>query len=456
MTRTWAICARSSLFLFLLLTGLLLLGGCGVKADPVAAPVAKPSALAGLDARGREGALTLSWRVVQPQGEAKKVLGFRVYRKRLPGGVAAAQAETLLMADLEAPKSAEVPVIFQDQALVRNDIYEYHIFPYDTDRKLGGDTVVGPFTASYPEKSLTGFRADPKDGKVVLSWLPFVSSIGATIPPSGASTAAEAPKAVKDEIGVNLYRAEGEKGPYAAKPLNPSPILGETYSDFSGEPGTQLRYKAAPVRVVAGVALEGALSQEVSTYVVDQTPPPPANLMELKVIKNGVRLLWEKTGDDALGYHVERRARGESGFKDVSGFITVLEFTDRTLSKDGYYGYRVVSRDRAGNRSFSPEREVAYPDKENALKTLPPEPPAPVKDAVSATPATAPSAPSVTPVAPPSPAASPTTPPPAAAPVQATPAPAPTPVAPPKPEVPPVSTPITAPVKVDGLPTPGN
>ena len=382
---------------------------CGAKAKPSpekpeGASIKLPS-VEGAKAIGRAGKITITWKAVESDKEDERPVGFRVYRKQSAGeGGGAAEDSTLLMGDIEAPgENMPKKLAFYDDYLEEGAVFEYHIFAYNSANKLGGDTVLGPFKAEFPKEKVADFKVETPNGQANLSWKAFGPVEAGKEPPpeaegdkpadkgaqdkkaeapegDGAVTAVvESPAKAEDapaktpeeakpspayELFVNLYRAEGEEGPFSPDAINPEPLKEASFIDGGAPIGRLVRYLARSVRIENGVFLEGPSADELKVKVIDETPPGAPVVLWVKALDGGVRVRWTPVKDpDIFGYHLERRVKDEppESFKDISGFITVDEFTDRSVVDNSTYIYRAVARDRAGNRAFSDEQELVYP-----------------------------------------------------------------------------------------------
>lgn len=328
------------------------------EGQPEAAKTPALPKIESASAQGSEGNLTLTWQpLLEVTEEGAKPVGYFVYKKEWPtNSDDPSQVKTFKMGEVPQPERG-LPS-FVDEHIKPGMTLEYHIYGYNNEKMLGHDYTLGAFDADFPQKAMDGFSLKTGDGKASLSWSPLftyeTNEAGEKVVPEGA-------------LGVNIYRADGKEGPYAPNPINDKPIYGNAYVDETMQPGLVSRYKARPVRLLLDgkIALYGAFSQEVEAKIVDKTPPAKAEILWIKALDDGegVRLRWTKDEDPGLlGYIVVRRGATEKQTRNrnVSGFITVDEFTDRKLDAAGEYVYRVVARDKAGNVAYSDEAKVTF------------------------------------------------------------------------------------------------
>ena len=208
----WGAGIPACFLIFCLLPALL---SCGVKAKPTLEEKANPMAISEVKAEGRDGRLTISWQI-PVAGLADGPSGWHVYRKRWESGVEMdpATAETLLMTDIKATDlGSQVRVSYTDIKMAVGNQYEYHLLAYRIDptgeKKFGRGAVLGPFTASFPTETVQGFGLTADEGVVRLNW----QSPGKLQIPGGAGETE--PETPKSGACLNIYRAEGEEGPYA-------------------------------------------------------------------------------------------------------------------------------------------------------------------------------------------------------------------------------------------------
>jgi len=347
--------------------------GCGVKSAPLPPKETKPPQALKVHAVSHDGKVHISWRlppVVDPQF---KPVAFQVVRNEWPD--ADPNPETMkksILADIEAPNaepgSVASRMVFIDELLTKGRFYEYVISSYDAEKRFSDPYTIERFEMRYPMDKITGLKVASSEGTVKLSWNPppqqSMEQIKGVIDAvkDGGKIDVKQMEKEKEIFYVNVYRAKGAEGQFSRSPINSKPLDTTTFEDKRAQPGKPMRYKVCAVRIDAGgMQLEGPLGLEVSTLITDRTPPPASQIISAESIDGGIKVRWKTVEDNSLlGYWLERRIDGK--FSDVSGLVTVDEFTDRKLPANaaGDYVYRVVVRDLAGNSATSTEQAVKY------------------------------------------------------------------------------------------------
>jgi len=93
----------------------------------------------------------------------------------------------------------------------------------------------------------------------------------------------------------------------------------------------------------------------------NNTPTAPSGLKAAQVIHESVGVEWERNGDGARGFRVERRdeSRHEDGFRKVVLLdADTTKYTDDGVSYGHTYTYRVCAFNEAGDSDYSNEAEV--------------------------------------------------------------------------------------------------
>ncbi len=360
----------------LILVSLILAGTlscCGAKSAPLPPAEEKPPTIGEIQAVSYDSKVYISWLVPKTASEEFKPSGFEVVRHEWPtSDPNPEQAKKVILADLEAPaaiagtKAAKVE--FVDEMLNPGHFYQYTIATYDRENRFSVPYVIKRFELTYPQDRITGLKVETNDGTALISWNP---------PPE--QTAEEVQEILKEgmdlsklarlkpSLFVNVYRARGKDGKFERVPINKEPLAATSIVDEEAMPGASMRYRVCAVKIDAnGMSLQGPYSKEASALITDKTPPPAPEVLWSKAVDGGIRLRWKPVEDSGLlGYWLERK-KGES-FEDVSGFLTVDEFTDRKLPQikpddaPKTFVYRICARDKAGNASHSMEQKVEYP-----------------------------------------------------------------------------------------------
>ena len=253
---------------------------------------------------------------------------------------------------LVAP-SPGLPVTFTD-TVTPGTWVRYEIFNQNKNKVVGerfdlGRAKIDP-SAATPEN----LRVEAGDGHARLTWgaggfLPSKVEGGRSLP-----------------MPVVVYRIVGEVAPSPLFPLTDKPVEDTSYEDWTLDMNTETRYRVCHARMENGLIVQGGCASEVSITVTDKTPPPEPTILKLAQARDkGVLIRWQASADPGvLGYRVERKAGPKGAYGAVSEFLTVTEYTDRTLDdKPQTYYYRVVVMDRGGHESRSAEQAIDWPPK---------------------------------------------------------------------------------------------
>ena len=150
-----------------------------------------------------------------------------------------------------------------------------------------------------------------------------------------------------DRAGYHVYRAAASTGPYTR--VTSRPLAASHYLD----PGAALE-ATTHYRVVA-IDTSDNLSAPASTSAFADTPgaapPAPSNLVLTPSSATAIDLAWNLV-PDVSGYRVERKAPGESSFREIAN-VNVPTFRDGNLVAGGAYGYRVRAENLRGVSSPS-------------------------------------------------------------------------------------------------------
>ena len=219
------------------------------KSAPKAVDETAPPTLELLSAIGENGRLELAWRLPPASEDRVQVAGVQLYRKQWPkGSTDPAEAQTLLMVEIENSSPNGGDFSFTDDSMKIGDTYEYHLFPYDAAKVLGADTVIGPFVAEFPTEPPADLALSPGDGMVIVVWReetadstpvePEAAQVEASDsteeakPDAAAETAESSSQAPPTETaaipegpvkGIVIYRAEGKTGMFKNTPITPLP-----------------------------------------------------------------------------------------------------------------------------------------------------------------------------------------------------------------------------------------
>ena len=257
--------------------GLGLLAACGVKQPPIPPSELLPKPPSKLEARVREGCVSLSWpEPIHPPAR------YQVLRRT------AAESAPAPLAELPAASRD-----FTDCSVPPGPAAVYQVRSLDAKGKAGLPSPELKIIFPPPPPPPSGLKIEPGDGFAQLCWTN--------------------PRPPAAPLGFRVYQAP-ETGPYANASRNPDPVAGPCWVDGNLSNGTTYRYQVrAVVKTEGGIEVEGPASPEATAVPEDRVAPlPPAELIAVSSAQ-GVELRWNRNLEpDLKGYYVYRRGPGES------------------------------------------------------------------------------------------------------------------------------------------------
>lgn len=203
--------------------------------------------------------------------------------------------------------------------------------------------IVG-LTPDIAPEAPTLLPALPEEGRVCLEWLaPETDVLGRPV-----------------EIGgYEVYRRILPEEEYAS-PLNPKPVKGTSYVDFSAPYGAPLVYTVRAI-LAKNPRVEGLPAEELAFSFRDIYPPPPPSRLDALSEGARVRLVWTPVdAGDLAGYLVFRAEGDGAPARLTKEPVTDPFFTD-AAAQGKRYRYTVRAVDRAGNASAPSPEAVAEP-----------------------------------------------------------------------------------------------
>ncbi len=222
----------------------------------------------------REG-VEISW---QNNPADQRLLGYRVYRRCLPGE-RFLKISPIILATAEGS--------FLDSSVEVDQVCIYCVRSVDivkNESPCRGNIRI-TIRDLQPPPPPTDLKAEPVAGGIKLSW-----------------SAVEA----SDLAGYNVYRRE--KAEKSFKRINKSLVpksSSPSFTDSSALPGVQYFYR---VRAVDLHENESSPSIAVFAKRAEEIPPLPPSEIKAERIKEGVRISWKPIERSVLGYVVFRKA----------------------------------------------------------------------------------------------------------------------------------------------------
>lgn len=138
-----------------------------------------------------------------------------------------------------------------------------------------------------------------------------------------------------------------------------------TYSDTGLTKKTTYTYRVSSLN---GASTSLTYSQEVSATTFDDVPAPAANLTAKAVSPSQINLSWEDKATTETGFKVERRIGNGSYSRVATLDANITSFTDKGLTANTIYTYKVFPFNAFGNGDYSNEAsDTTLPDIESGL-----------------------------------------------------------------------------------------
>ncbi len=349
------------IFLFIGLLFLLpfFLGGCGIKAPPVAPESTIPAPVSDLRAWVRDGKILLQWKVPDKNLDGSRLtdlVGFKVFRQARP--LAGPPCDSCPLAfelaaeiDMDFPKAAwvEKGVVFWQETSARpQNEYTYFVEVYNRYRSASPESNRVKIFWDDPPAAPAKVSLRKEDRALEITWEPVSLLING--------------RQGVDFRGCNIYRrSEGEA--FGLTPLNAEPVLERRYWDRQVELGKPYSYAVRAVRDFRGTLIEGPSSEWVQGVPEKLLLPSiPTGLVAVWQ-PGGVALRWDSNPEpDIAGYNLYRRDKEEKDFGRIyPRLITENYFLDGSADPQHTYLYRLQAVDSSpsGKASdFSMEVEV--------------------------------------------------------------------------------------------------
>jgi fibronectin type 3 domain-containing protein len=332
--------------IILLITFLMLVGGCAKKGPPVPWDSIVPKRIVDLEATPREGRLLLEW--TSPKENTDKstltdLAGFQILRSEgvLIGGECKGCGEkAAVVHEMKLDSKEEVKTKKKRMAILIEDQEARKVYVYQVvsiNRRGHFSSPSNPVTVywDYSPQAPRMVSGDRGDKRVELYW-----------------------ESVEGATGYNIYRRLEEEE-FSTRPLNREPLTTTHYSDLNVENEKRYIYSVRAVRRVVKTDVEGKGSLGVPVTPTDLIAPvAPVDLVAIP-LKDGMELNWRRNRDpDLLGYYVYRRKPGEKEFKRLNESpLTKETYLDKDVVLQQEYEYAVTAVDNSTRRNESPRSE---------------------------------------------------------------------------------------------------
>ncbi len=241
----------------LIIIGLLLLAGCGVKGDLQPKGTSEPSGPSSLDLRQQGDMIQLRWDIPtssQDGSRLKDLAGFRInLYTYLPDQYCGECKDQETVATISAGQPD--PAIIAD-----GNIYlrlphpgpgqgaRYRVYPF-TDSGKSGPFAEARQVIGHPPMAPVDIKINAIDRGANLLW---------TLP--------EGVQDYGDLLGINIYRGESVNN-LNPEPINPQPVKGNNFDDFGLENDKNYHYGLRTVVKIEKTVVESGMSD-----IVEATP----------------------------------------------------------------------------------------------------------------------------------------------------------------------------------------
>jgi hypothetical protein len=343
----------------LLLSGLIIMGGCGKK-GPIEPPLARaPQAVEKLDLIQRGSSLLLTWTNPSayldgnPLGELTEVEIWMVKEDHVAGSAAKvwtaeefeskAELLTRISADRfasfrRAGGSTDAELSYA-HSLAGDDIgrkiLTFSVRVRDVKKRASAFAIPTSLEALSPPSPPRKVRAEVLEDHIQVTWESSEPAPKEETPPKTTA--------------YNVYRSDG--GDPASR-LNATPLEKAEFPDKDFAFGRTYRYFVRAV-LESTHPVESDDSESAEVTAEDVFPPAPPSGLTAIGGPGFIALSWEAGREsDLAGYRVWRRVAGEADFVLVASLPeTASSFSDSKVEKSKRYEYAIAALDSAGNES---------------------------------------------------------------------------------------------------------
>ena len=330
--------------IILLGIGLILIMGCGRKADPVPWETVVPKRIVDLRGVTREGRLILEWTAPKENTDKLPLVDLAEFKVLRSDGILIGEecrgcsekpkvVYEMKVDSAEEAKGKKMSVVFED--LEPQKVYVYTVVSINRRGHPGSPSNPVEIYWDEPLQPPGAVRGERGDKRVDLAWEP-----------------------VEGATGYNLYRREEGKA-FPMTPLNREPLGLTEYTDLTVTNETRYSYSIRTVRRLGKTDLEGKGSLGLPLTPTDLIPPSaPSGLVAIP-LQGGMELNWERNREpDLLGYYVYRRKLGEQEYRRLNPSPLAKEiYLDEDVELGQDYDYVVTAVDNAAQKNESPYSE---------------------------------------------------------------------------------------------------
>ncbi len=335
--------------LVILVTTMLLAGGCGYKNPPVPPESVVPKPISDLrytvDSKGVE--LTWSYPVETIRGTTvKQVDSFELYRAVVPmedycGNCPIPFGEPFGLPGGESYEENRRKSVYQESLLRSGHKYFYKVRSRTSWWASSGDSNIVSFIYHTPAKAPEGLNVTAEGTTLALSWKPVTTFLDGS----------------KIDLPVR-YRVLRSRGGEAFKALG-RVLKGTEYVDSDVAKGHKYFYKVQSMLLIEGDLAKGGMSKVVDIVPQDVTPPSAVTGVTAVRTGTGIKVIWDRSRDaDVAGYRVYRRIENQKAailLGEAEAAYTI--FVDDNVPENirVYYSVTAVDQAEPANESLRSE-----------------------------------------------------------------------------------------------------
>lgn len=332
-------CARLASTIVLLVT-VAIAGGCGYKTEPVPPASIVPRPIDDLRYTIDDKGVTLTWTypVETVRGtDIADISVFDVYRAVVPledfcETCPIPFSEPMEVAGGETVAAGKLKVAEYKTTLLRSgQKYFFKVRSRTSWWASSDDSNIVSFVWSVPAKAPQGLVVEAADSRISLTWEAVRSLIDG--------------RDVDGDVSYQVLRSDKGKD----FEVLGEPLTGQRYTDSGLINGRTYFYKVQSLLKYQGYRVDGGVSEVISAMPVDQTPPaPPAGVAAVQT-DDGVKVVWEPSGDpEVSGYRVYRRMADKQQPEHIGDVVAPYSlFIDKQPPEQARAYYSVTAVDKA-------------------------------------------------------------------------------------------------------------
>jgi hypothetical protein len=331
----------------------LILSACGKKTRPVPPQNLLPVSIFDLRYDLDENGALLTWSFSGQTASGKRFsepLDFELFKAEVPAAKYCPDCPVQFGRPIHIDVNNQAldssgKLTYRDSGLNAGSRYHYKIRPRLGRFSSAKESNVVSFWWQIPAAAPEDLQTDKGDTKVILNWHQPTRLIHN--------------EQFSDSLVYQVYRSlDGKKFIPLAQPQK-----GITYTDATVQNNATYFYTVRAIRIYKDTKAHGAASQVVTATPKDMTPPSSPRHLTVVKTADGVKLLWDMTGDKDLGgYRIYRRA-ASSITNELVGNIPASQviFIDRDLLSGSSCYYSVTAIDQEDPPNESPAiSEIHY------------------------------------------------------------------------------------------------